>query len=468
MKKIYLTLALFLLANTAYSQTVKSNHSYKNLGFTQTPTVSIGGHMNIIGSSTKQEKVYSEDKLLDVLSDTDGNGIATKSQLDLNNRATDNPNGAIDASLTFNMSGLNDYGFKYGAFIELNANTTKNSWNNNLNSRQAYIYGESLLGKLEVGNTLGASQKMKIDASTFARAAGGINGEYLNFINLPSISKTASGSTPLFILIPELPTAHGGFAAGFNNLYYTCDIDGSGTINGANEIACYEDAANDNYRLNFEQMQNATKISYYTPELWGFQFGASYTPDTGNIGTSGYLTSRLDTGDIDDVVEYGASFTQTMYGIGVSVSFTGEKGKSESKIGDSSTPPKYVSFREDLNAYQYGANLTFWGLTIGGSMGNWKNSLYYKDDTKNPSNKEGTYSTYGAAYEFGPFNVSFGCFNSKFQENEYMAYSAGIDFKVAKGFLPYIEYTNFKFTPSDINIEANKGHVILVGFLFNF
>lgn len=460
---------LFLLANTAYSQTVKSNHSYKNLGFTQTPTVSIGGHINVMGASTKQEKAYSEDKLVNVLSDTDGSGVDGITTLTLNNRATDDPVGAVDASLTFNMNGINDYGFKYGAFIELNANTTKNSWNNNLNSRQAYIYGEGLLGKFEIGNTLGASQKMKIDASTFARAAGGINGEYLNFINLPSISKTGVfASTPLFILIPELPTAHGGYAVGFNNLYYACDSDGDGIIDELDEIACYEGMANDNYRLNFEQMQNATKVSFYTPELWGLQFGVSYTPDTGNIGTSGYLTSKLDTGDIDDVIEYGVSFTQTMYGIGVSASFTGERGKSESKIGDSSTPPKYISFREDLNAYQYGVNLTFWGLTIGGSIGNWENSLYYKNSIKNASNEEGTYSTYGAAYEFGPVNVSFGCFNSEFQENEYMAYSVGIDFKVAKGFLPYIEYTNFKFTPFDTNIEVNKGHVILAGFLFNF
>ncbi|MDD2840729.1 MAG: hypothetical protein PHY80_06510 [Rickettsiales bacterium] len=471
MKRIYFALALLISTNTAYSQTVQSNHSYGNLGFTQAPTVSIGGHVNVMGSGVKQEKAYSEDMLENVLSDVDASGTASPgSQLDLKNRATDNSNAAIDASLTFDVNGLNDYGFKYGAFIELNANTTNNSWSNDLHSRQSYIYGEGLIGKFEVGNTLGASQKMKVDASTFARAAGGINGEYLNFINLPSIAATGSTSTstPSFILIPELPTAHGGFAAGFNNLYYACDADGDGAITGTAELACYNDNANDNYRLNFEQMQNATKVSFYTPELWGLQIGVSYTPDTGNKGTSGYLTSRLDTGDIDDVIEYGASITQTIYGIGVSASFTGEQGKSESKKADSSTPVQYIAFREDLNAYQYGINVNFWGLTIGGSIGNWQNSLYYKDKTKNPSNEEGTYSTYGAAYEFGPVNLSLGCLNSKFQKNEYMAYSGGIDFKVAKGFMPYIEYTNFKFTPYDTTIETNKGYVILAGFLFNF
>jgi len=471
MKKVYFTIALLALANTAYSQTVESNHSYKNLGFTQVPTVTIGGHINVIGSYASQEDAYSEEKLENVISDVNSSGAASSgSQLDLNNRASDNGNGALDASITFDVNGINDYGFKYGAFIELNANTTNNSWSKDTNSRQSYVYGESFLGKFEVGNTLGASQKMKVDASTFARAAGGINGEYLNYINLPSIAKTGSTSTatPLFILIPELPTAHGGYATGFNNLYYACDENGDGVINTASELECYNDNANDNYRLNFEQMQNATKVSYYTPEIFGFQLGASYTPDTGNKGTSGHLTSRLDAGDIDDVIEYGASFTQTVYGVGISASFTGEKGKSESKTATSTTPVKYEAFREDLDAYQYGANINFWGLTIGGSMGNWQNSLFYKEKTLNPNTEEGTYNTYGAAYEFGPVNLSFGCFNSKFQKNEYQAYSGGVDFKVGKGFMPYVEFTSFKFTPYDTTIENNKGYVILAGFLFNF
>lgn len=457
MKKIYLATILSLVSNLAYSQTVRSNHSYKNLGFTQLPTVAIGGSLDVMGAKVKQEDIYSKKMLNNVLSDG--------SLVDIKNRATDDVVGAVDASLTFTINGINDYGFKYGAFVELNANSTYNSWNNDLNSKQAYIYGESLLGKLEIGNTLGASQKMKVDASTFARATGGINGKYLNFINLPSISASTSAINPLFILIPELPTAHGGYATGFNNVNYFCDFNGDGAISaGTDEVACYDERSNENYRLNFEEIQNATKISYYTPEILGFQAGVSYTPDTGNKGTSGYLSSKLDTGDLDQVIEYGASFTQTIYGLGISLSFTGENGKTESK----STTEPYRAFRKNLQAYQYGGNLTFWGLTIGGSIGNWNQSMFYKDKSLNANNGDGKYYTYGLAYEFGPVNVSFGAFNSEFQKNEYKAYSVGADYKVAKGFLPYVEFTSFKFTPNDINIETNEGFVVLAGFLLNF
>lgn len=457
MKKIYLATILSLVSNLAYSQTVRSNHSYKNLGFTQLPTVAIGGSLDVMGAKVKQEDIYSKKMLNNVLSDG--------SLVDIKNRATDDVVGAVDASLTFTVNGINDYGFKYGAFVELNANSTYNSWNNDLNSKQAYIYGESLLGKVEIGNTLGASQKMKVDASTFARATGGINGKYLNFINLPSISASTSAINPLFILIPELPTAHGGYATGFNNVNYFCDFNGDGVISaGTDEVACYDERSNENYRLNFEEIQNATKISYYTPEILGFQAGVSYTPDTGNKGTSGYLSSKLDTGDLDQVIEYGASFTQTIYGLGISLSFTGENGKTESK----STTEPYRAFRKNLQAYQYGGNLTFWGLTIGGSIGNWNQSMFYKDKSLNANNGDGKYYTYGLAYEFGPVNVSFGAFNSEFQKNEYKAYSVGADYKVAKGFLPYVEFTSFKFTPNDTNIETNEGFVVLAGFLLNF
>lgn len=462
MKTLYLAIFLFFLVSTSYSQTVDSNHSYQNLGFTKTPKIDIDGHINFIGSGTKQKKAYSKEMLSNVLSDVNEEGTsATLSQLSLKNRCTDGVNGALDGELSIDANGSNDYGFEYGVFVKFSGNTTRRSWNDNLNSTQLYIYGRNWIGKLEVGNTLGASKKLKTDASTFARAAGGINGQYLNFVNLPSVSETASGSTPLFILIPELPTAHGGYAIGFNNLYYSCDYDGNGAINGSDEIDCYNDNANYNYVLNFKEIENSTKISYYTPELWGFQAGVSYTPDTGNKGVAGYLTSKLDTGDIKDVIEYGISYSQTIYDVGISASFTGEHGKAEKKSTNS-------SFRKDLDAYQYGTNISFWGITLGGSIGNWENSLYYKDTTLNASNKGGTYYTYGAAYEFGAVNLSFGCFSSEFQKNKYIAYSTGIDFKINKQFLPYIEYTNFKFTPYNTNIAENKGFVILAGFLFKF
>lgn len=466
MKKNFIKLTILLcliFANNLYAQDVRSNHSYKNLGFTKLPTISVGGYIDVNAAMPTQETPYSEEMLENVLSYDD---TGAYSITNVKNRATDNVDFAGEASLIFTINGLNDYGFKYGAVMELNANSTHNSWNNDLNATRSFIYGEGLFGKFEIGNELGASQKMKIDASTFARAAGGINGKYLNYINLPSIasSTTSLGATPLFILIPELPTAHGGFGIGYNNLLYSCDSNGDGQINIGEELACYNDYSNDNFRYNFEEMQNATKISYYTPEIFGFQLGISYTPDTGNKGVSGQLSSKLDTGDIDDVLEAGITYNNSFAGLGIALSATGQIGKSESKILDANG--KYQSFREDLQAYQLGANLSYYGLILGGSIGNWGTSLYNKD--LDLEKGEGKYMTLGIAYEFAGLNTSVTYFNSEFQDNEYTAYSIGIDYKVAKGFLPYVEYTNFEFTDSTNITQNNKGSVVIAGVVINF
>ena len=456
--KIYISfiISTCLFTGFAYSREIRSNHSYRNLGFTQLPTVSIGGYIDANIVKATQEDIYSEEKLENVFS-YDGNTT-------LKNRATDKINFSSDASLLFKINGVNDYGFKYGAVMELNANSTYNSWNKDLNATKSFIYGETIVGKIEFGNELGASQKMKVDAGSFARGAGGINGKYLNFINLPSIVTGDVTNTPLFILIPQHPTAHGGFGVGFNNLLYRCDFNGDGTISGIDESSCYNESANDNYRLYFEEMQNATKISYYTPEIYGFQAGISYTPDTGNKGTSSYLTSRLDTGDIDDVIEYGLTYSDTFYGLGISLSFTGELGKSESKVLSSGN---YESFRENLNSMQFGGMLTFYGLTVGGSYGDWGTSLYNKNTEKKSG--DGKYKTFGFGYEFAGFNASATYLNSEFQTNKYTAYSIGVDYKVANGFMPYIEYTKYEFEANNnINIKNNSGYVVLAGFILNF
>lgn len=463
MKRKYFILSILFFvfcAKSSYSQNVRSNHSYKNMGFTQVPTVSVGGYIDVNLGFPIQESVYSDEVLNGVVSyNKDGLSIVNG----IKNRATDNLDFAGEASVIFTVNGLNDYGFKYGAVMELNANSTYNSWDKDLNATRSFIYGEGILGRFEVGNELGASQKMKIDASTFARGAGGINGKYLNYINLPSIATGASVNSPLFILIPELPTAHGGFGIGYNNLLYICDYNGNNTID-PDELTCFNDNANENYRFNFRELQNATKISYYTPEIYGFQLGASYTPDTGNKGVSGQLSSKLDTGNIDEVIEFGATFNNSFYGLGISLSATGQVGKSESKTLNSSG--NYTSFREDLKAYQYGANLSYYGLIIGGSIGNWNNSLYNK---KYDSDKgDGKYTTLGLAYEFGGFSTSLTYITSEFQDNEYTAYSIGADYKIAKGFLPYVEYTNFEFKADDGLVKDNKGSIILAGIIINF
>ena len=112
MKKIFFLLSFAIcFVNQAFSQEVRSNHSYRNLGFTQLPVVSIGGYIDVNGAQSTQETIYSQ-KVLNSVVAYGNNIIGT--QDGIKNRATDDIVFTGEASLLFKVNGINDYGFKYG------------------------------------------------------------------------------------------------------------------------------------------------------------------------------------------------------------------------------------------------------------------------------------------------------------------------------------------------------------------
>jgi hypothetical protein len=466
-------------------------------GFTKTPVVQVGGFVDFNGASSSQESAYNSENLYDN-NKTDTNSVGTK-----------NPNGDTlnftnESEIHVKVNGINDLGMKYGAVVELEANLTKDSTSDDVTADKAYIFSESMYGKFEFGNNNGVAHNMKVGAETFARGAGGINGKYLNYVNLPMVvhpSYSNSGNTyitdynavsrpPRFILIPQHPLDHGGYAKGFYDNINDSDVvdhcddainggDENGSIDTTEELQCYNDQKM-KMNLSFGDTEDATKVSYYTPRLGGLQLGISYTPDSGDIGAGSNITSNT-SGNVKDVYDWGVNYSDTFGNVGLTLSVTGEKGTyEEAKSG--------VSTREDLDSMEYGVNISYLGLTVGGSFGNWGNSLYEKADatgnydtvyngTTKPS--DASYYTAGLAYEFGPFAMSATYFTSEFQENEFKAWSIGADYKAAKGFMPYVEYTDFEFTSlqptTDTSLSAtnqrlrdNSGSVIMGGILMSF
>ena len=90
---------------------------------------------------------------------------------------------------------------------------------------------------------------------------------------------------------------------------------------------------------------------------------------------------------------------------------------------------------------------------------------------------DATYFTAGAAYEMGPVAASVTHISSEFQGNSYEATSFGVDYRMAKGLMPYIEITQFNFESnkpkaSDVSntsqLKDNDGYVVLTGLLFSF
>lgn len=369
MKKLLATTAL-IGAATAFAGAANA----------ETPNVSVGGSYQFSAGWADQEQAF----------ETGANSRDFKFR--------------NDTRVKVNVNGKADNGLGYGAVIELQADVTPAEDNSGFNADKTYLFLESGLGRVELGANTDAARALKVDSSNFARATGGIDGEWDEFVNTGGVT-----GTQRFIKFPELPTAE---------------------VKGVQE--------------------HANKVTYYSPRFQGFQFGASFTPDQGDTGTSTGFTGK-NNGDYENVFNLGVNYAAQVDQVGVTASLTGEFGESESAAID------------DLEAFQAGVNLAYQGFTVGGSYGDWGNAYQPKVGANNDSK----YWDVGAAYETGPYGISVGYLNSEFGNNDLTNLSVGADYKLAAGLTPFIEANFFELDQGGTNVD-NEGTVVLVGTNLNF
>ncbi len=496
--------ASFFVINFAKAQGVSSEISAQP----HAPLIAIGGFVNLNAIANSQSQAYSHNHLPDSINYENGTKNNFSKQFDA----------ATDAKFYLNYShGLTD-GLTYGASSEFQYDSAGYSKNNGVQISKGFLYAQNNYGKIEAGNNLAANQKMKVGPSVFARAAGGINGKYLEFINAPMLANSAQTSQaicggavgydengapnnnnncsqfvklPSFILIPQSPIAHGGYAKGFYATTQTANSQDADYTNYSNN------KSGNGLNLKngaFNQMESATKISYYSPRINGWQLGLSYTANANNTGVSTAATGQ-NLAALTDIESWALNYSDNLGNVGFAASITGEHGQfNNSKFQTANSAIN----RYNLNSYDAGFMLTYFGFTVGGSYGYWgkslqaKNGIYSCDYNANLNLADQTcqtaakkfgnasYYTAGIAYEIGPLATSLTYMNSEFQKNKYNATSFGIDYKMQRGLMPYIEFTHFKFdanqpkalilgSPFASNqIKNNSGYVALAGVLFAF
>lgn len=304
------------------------------------------------------------------------------------------------------IEGKTDNGIGYGGVIELLGNPTSPDDSSKYSSDKVFLFVDTAWGRAEMGSVSGAEHILKVDASTFARATGGIDGDWYYYANVsPAFPNTG------FIMRPDLPSQHD-----------------KGTTEDSN------------------------KISYYTPRIAGFQGGVSFTNDQGDIGTSAGFTSDSNSFQYEHVWSGGINYTNTFNDIGVAASLTGETADDENNT------------TERLAAWAAGVNVSYMGFTVGGSYGDWNKS---NTSTGNPD-FDGSYWTAGGAYAFGPAAVSVTYLDSVFLDdfaggdNELQNLVFGADYQLAPGFVPYAEVSFFN-TESRATAVDNSGSVWLIG-----
>ncbi|MCC7259398.1 MAG: porin [Alphaproteobacteria bacterium] len=301
-----------------------------------------------------------------------------------------------DTEVHFSVDGKSDSGLGYGAVVELEADSSADADGSGTNADKSYLYLNGNWGRWEMGVNAGADSTLKVDASTFARGTGGIDGDWYDFVS----------STAGYIISPNLPLAH-----------------------------------------STNNVEDATKLTYYSPRFSGFQIGASWIPDTGDNGQAPF-SGDTNAGDAENALGLGINYTGQVQNMGIALSATGEFGSSESAAV------------EDLGAWALGSNISIAGFVLGASYGSWEDSL-------SVSGSDSDYWTAGGGYDFGPFGSSLTYLNSEAGSNEFDNLSIGVDYELAPGMTPYVEASFFDMDAPGVALD-NSGTVFLVGSQLNF
>jgi hypothetical protein len=421
MKKLFLLLCTSCIVSVAIAQEVKSSMVQSSLqddaedkvvlpSVQSSLTLKLEGVFDFQSGFRKQGKLKGDEKNV---SDNRGNfAFATSS--------------AFSATVSNEVDGV-----KYGAKIVL-LPTTKAKGSVGYNG--SHLFLESDYGKVEVGAPHDAGAKMRLLGNDVAAGPGAWDayskfGEEVKYKGLA----TEFGVFPDYFFDRDFKTKIG--------------------------------------RLN-DGTEPARKISYYTPEFNGFQFGISYIPDSGNVGgassapgvdsKSGIITAQLDSvkdqhymvinRNVKDAFSLGLSYKCNIAdGIDLKLAVTGEYGKPATKIkefdkskaaDDAKDKPVAEHKLSALKTYNIGAALTYGNFGYSVSYGSLNKSLTSKQYHK--TGRDTKYYQGAVAYTQGPIKTSVTYFKSNCFKNTVDAVTLGTEYKMLPGLLPYAEIAYFQ------------------------
>ena len=159
-----------------------------------------------------------------------------------------------DTEIHFDFRGVTDGGITYGAKIELEADQNSTG---NADEVSIYLFGN--FGRIEAGDQDGAEDQMIYGAGNTQSGVGGIDGDVDRWFSNTSV------------------------ATSFPDIADTSD---------------------------------ATKVTYYSPRISGFQGGLSFTPDT---GSSGLDVANEKEGGFENHLGLGANYVNSFDGIDIAI-----------------------------------------------------------------------------------------------------------------------------------------------------
>lgn len=341
------------------------------------------------------------------------------------------------------------HGLTYGGHVTLNADATESKFKTGTNNvaYETGVFVESFLGRVQAGSEAGAYNALTVSAARVAKATGG--------------------------------------ASAGDAQYWTHHVRNNDFVTSG---AFYSDAA-------FNNQQQAAKFTYFTPSYMGFKAGVSFTPDMNQKGSvagthtlaslsSGSVATTADSYGANgtgkemlyrNVVSGGLHYAGKVSHVGVEAALLAEAGKAKKDTDVS------VLKHRKLSSVEGGLKLSYNNFAVAGSYA----SLGRSGLLSTSLIKKSSYMTLGASYDYHNLGLSVTYLASKKGAKKYTVASVdkyghnkqknvtlGAEYKLAPGFMPYVEFTSFKQTyASTVAADLpknNKGSVLLAGTKLQF
>ncbi len=310
-----------------------------------------------------------------------------------------------EAEIKISAENTADNGLKYGVTIELQTNTDDTN-----NSDEAFAFIDSDYGRIEMGDQDDVTDRMHLEGDSVLVGRAGPDGDVADFFNFGS----------------------GGA------------IDATGN----------------------DETSDATKISYFSPRIEGFQVGVSHTPDDGSNGAS--FSETDNDGDFEKVWGFGANFVRDFDGIEIGLSATYEIGDSEDSTG--------AETEGDLETISVGGTIEYGGFAFGIGY------VDFQEKGQSQANialgeDSGEYWNAGVAYTSGPWGVSVSYFQSEKSQPVGSGGDTTVDiisvdgeYNVAPGWttalsVNFVEADNINGTAAEV---SNDGSVVILSNIFKF
>jgi predicted porin len=329
-----------------------------------------------------------------------------------------------EAEVKFSAGGVADNGLEYGFQMELQTQT-----NDTANSDETWAYLRGNWGEVNIGDQDGAADRMAIGGEDAMPGRGGYDGAVGDVFNLGSGSFNGPGAT------------------------FTGD---------------------------------ASKITYFTPRFYGFQLGASWTPDANHNGGAGI--NDADT-SFENAAEGGINFSEEFSGFGVIVAGTVAWADEREIVGTAGVPllatgGAAAGSADDAWQWQVGALLSYAGFQLGGAWGGGHNLLATGNTvgTNFIVNDSGQWFDVGLNYSTGPWKFGGGAFYSSAENNaggvsgpdtEVLIWSIGGNYQVAPGMalasdVNFVDTNNRNGSLTAAGAQNNDGTVFVFSTIFSF